>query len=110
MRKIKVVAVRGKCNAGLEIGDSFHLDGLQISPQDNQKSCCVAFATIAANASRLETQGEAIYISCPDPATGIGCNAIFEFVWEMHTLEEPFLENEHKNHASSIESIHQGGA
>ena len=80
MTRIKVVTVRGNCQAGFEVGDTFTLSGLQIVAGNNQKSCLVAFASIVANVSRCKFQESAIYISCPDPATGTGGNVIFEVV------------------------------
>jgi len=90
MRRIKVVAVIGSCNAGFESGDTFHLDGLRIIPQNSEKICWVAFASIIANASRWKLQNGSGCISCPDPATGIGGNVIFEL-----SPEEDYENHQH---------------
>ena len=73
-----MVAVRGKCNAGLRVGDTFVLDGWRIVSGNAAKLCCVALGSIVANASRWKLREAAVYISCPDPATGEGGNVIFE--------------------------------
>jgi uncharacterized repeat protein (TIGR04076 family) len=77
-RTIRVVAVRGTCNAKLQQGDTFHLNGLRIVPQGNAKSCCVAWASIVANVGRLRFAPGPVYVSCPDPGTGAGGNVTFE--------------------------------
>ena len=73
-----MVAVRGKCNAGLRVGDTFVLDGWRIISDNAAQVCCVALASIVANASRWKLREAGAYISCPDPATGEGGNVIFE--------------------------------
>lgn len=77
-KRAKVVAVKGICNAGLEIGDEFLLKDLQFIPVEKERSCCIAYASILANIGRLKFQETPIYISCPDPGTGNGGNIIFE--------------------------------
>ena len=78
VRRIRVAAVRGACNAQLEVGDTFHLEGLSITPQGNDRACCFAFASIVANVGRLKLEPGPIHVSCPDPATGTGGNVLFE--------------------------------
>ena len=78
IKRIRVVAVRGRCNAGLEVGDSFVLDGWRLISDNAAKLCCVALASIIANASRSKLRKGGVYVSCPDPATGEGGNVIFE--------------------------------
>jgi uncharacterized repeat protein (TIGR04076 family) len=75
-RRVEVMAVRGTCNAQLEEGDTFVLQGLRIVPQGHDKACCFAFASIVANLGRLRFQ-DPICVSCPDPGTGAGANVIF---------------------------------
>ncbi len=78
VRKVEVVAVRGTCNAALEEGDIFLLEGFRIVPQNNEKACSIAFASIMASIGRLKLQEGPLYISCPDPNTGAGGNVIFK--------------------------------
>lgn len=78
MIKVKVVSVKGRCNAGLEASDTFLLERWQFTPQGHSKACQVAFAAIIASASRLKLHGGRLCVSCPDPATGEGGNVIFE--------------------------------
>ena len=77
-RIVKVVAVSGTCNAGLEIGDTFLLEEFSLPPGKNGRSCLVAFATLIANIGRLKLQEGTVLVSCPDPGTGAGGNVIFE--------------------------------
>jgi len=78
LQTLKVVAVRGRCNAGLQVGDTFVLDGWRIVSPNINKLCCVALASIVTNASRWKLQEGGLYMSCPDPAMGEGGNVIFE--------------------------------
>jgi len=78
LQTIKVVAVRGRCNAGLKAGDTFVLDGWRIVSRNADRVCCVALASIVANGSRWKLQEGGLCVSCPDPATGEGGNVIFE--------------------------------
>ena len=73
-----MVAVRGKCDAGLRVGDTFVLDGGRVISGNAARLCCVALASIVANASRRKLGEAGVYISCPDPATGEGGNVVFE--------------------------------
>lgn len=77
-KRVKVVSVRGTCNAELEVGDTFLLEGFCFTPQGNDRACGVAFASIMANIGRLKLQEGAVYVSCPDPGTGMGGNVVFE--------------------------------
>lgn len=77
MKRITVVAVRGRCSAGLEAGDAFLLDGWRIASGNADRLCCVALASIVANASRGRTRDGTVYISCPDAGMGEGGNVIF---------------------------------
>jgi uncharacterized repeat protein (TIGR04076 family) len=85
-RKItaKVTAVRGICNAELQLGDLFLLEGLQVTPQGHGRACFIAFASIEANVGRLKLQPKGLFISCPDPGTGQGGNVLFEVNWMDH--------------------------
>jgi uncharacterized repeat protein (TIGR04076 family) len=76
--KIKVAKICGRCNAALEIGDTFILRGYKISPLGNEKSCQVAWMSIINNVGRLRLNNGPIYVACPDPAMGEGGNVIFK--------------------------------
>lgn len=77
-KKIRVVTVSGTCNAGLEEGDVFSLEGLRLRSEGNSKECCIALATLVMNLGRLRVQEGPLYVSCPDPGLGLGGNVIFE--------------------------------
>jgi len=75
---IKVVSVKGTCNAHLAPGDTFLLEEFRLTPQGHKKTCGVACASLVANFWRLKLQPRPIYVSCPDPGTGEGANVLFE--------------------------------
>ena len=74
----QVVAVKGTCNAALKVQDAFILDEFCFIPQGHNKTCGVACAALVANVGRLKFQTGPVYVSCPDPATGVGGNVLFE--------------------------------
>jgi uncharacterized repeat protein (TIGR04076 family) len=74
----QVVAVRGTCNAALKVQDVFILDGFYFIPQGHDRTCGVACASLVANVGRLKLKAGPVHISCPDPATGVGGNVLFE--------------------------------
>ncbi|MDI7277621.1 MAG: hypothetical protein QME94_16710 [Anaerolineae bacterium] len=76
--EVEVVAVTGRCNAGLKVGDRFVLKGVEIIPEGEASICQVAFATVVTNSGRLRLQEWPIYVSCPDPGTGEGGNVILK--------------------------------
>ena len=78
----EAIAVRGYCNAALEVGDQFILEGLRITPQCGDKSCTLAFASLVNNVGRLRLQQGPICVACPDPGTGEGGNVLFRLSWE----------------------------
>lgn len=81
----RVIAVRGTCNAELQPGDSFLLEGLRITPYEHDRTCMFACASLTANAGRLKLYPQGLCLSCPDPATGQGGNVLFELSWtEQH--------------------------
>ncbi len=75
----KVVQVTGKCNAGYILGDEIIVDltNACVNKEQSKNLCIFALSAILSNMSRI-TQGEQILTSCPDPATGLGGNVIFE--------------------------------
>ena len=75
--KIEVIAVRGKCNAGLAVGDTFLLHNWRIISGNADKMCCVALASVTACASRWKLHEGGVCVSCPDPGVGEGGNVIF---------------------------------
>lgn len=74
--RIDVARVRGTCNAGLAVGDSFLLRGLQINPEGHGKACPLALYSVMMNVGRLFLEGSPIFVSCPDPGTGAGGNVL----------------------------------
>jgi uncharacterized repeat protein (TIGR04076 family) len=76
--RAEVVRVQGRCNAGLEKGDSLLLSGLRIMPEGGAGACTVAFASLVMNAGRLRLREGSLYVCCPDPGTGEGGNVMFE--------------------------------
>jgi uncharacterized repeat protein (TIGR04076 family) len=78
-----VVRVTGKCNAGYQIGDRIIIDRATacIDKILSGRLCIFALNGILANMCRLET-GETMLASCPDPATGLGGNVIFDLTQE----------------------------
>jgi uncharacterized repeat protein (TIGR04076 family) len=82
MMKIEVIAVRGRCNAGLAVGDTFLLHSWHIISGNANKMCCVALASIIACVSRWKLHDGAVCVSCPDPGTGEGGNVLFRLCQE----------------------------
>jgi uncharacterized repeat protein (TIGR04076 family) len=80
--KIEVIAVRGKCNAGLAVGDTFLLDNWRIMSGNADKMCCVALASIVASGCRWKLHEGGLCVSCPDPGAGEGGNVIFRLCEE----------------------------
>lgn len=74
-----VVLVTGKCNAGYSRGDKIivNLDNACVDKERSDSLCIFALGAILANMSRIG-QGETILTSCPDPATGLGGNVLFD--------------------------------
>lgn len=75
----KVVQVKGNCNAEYELGDKVivNLDNACVEKEQSGSLCIFALSAILSNMSRIK-QDEKILASCPDPATGLGGNVIFE--------------------------------
>lgn len=75
----KVVQVTGNCNADYKLGDEIivNLDNACVDKEQSDNLCIFALSAILSNMSRIK-QGEKILASCPDPATGLGGNVIFE--------------------------------
>ena len=80
--KAEAVKVRGHCNAALEEGDQFVVEGLRITPLCGDKSCTLAFASQTNNVGRLRLQHGPICVACPDPGTGEGGNVLFRLTLE----------------------------
>jgi uncharacterized repeat protein (TIGR04076 family) len=78
---VEVIAVKGTCNAELKPHDVFLLKNFRITPQGHNKACGVACASLVANVGRLKIQPGPVYVSCPDPGTGVGGNVLFELSW-----------------------------
>ena len=75
----KVVRVTGNCIADYKLGDEIvvNLDNACVDKEQSGNLCIFALSAILSNMSRIK-QGEKILASCPDPATGLGGNVIFE--------------------------------
>lgn len=80
-----VVRVTGICNAGYQVGDKVvvNLDTACIEKEQSNNLCIFALSTILANMCRIR-QGEEALASCPDPATGLGGNVIFNVMKEEY--------------------------
>ncbi|MBN2387444.1 MAG: hypothetical protein JXB85_10515 [Anaerolineales bacterium] len=37
--KVEVLSVSGTCNAGLQVGDTYHLDNVDLRPQGHNRTC-----------------------------------------------------------------------
>jgi uncharacterized repeat protein (TIGR04076 family) len=83
-----VVQVTGSCNAGYEVGDKVvvSLDTACINKEQSGDLCIWALSAILANMCRIR-QGETTLASCPDPATGLGGNVMFNVVKEEYRDE-----------------------
>ena len=83
-----VKRVTGKCNAGYKLGDkvTINLDNACIDKAQSDNLCIFAISAILANVTRTR-RGEETLASCPDPATGLGGNVIFEVVKEEYEDE-----------------------
>jgi uncharacterized repeat protein (TIGR04076 family) len=78
-----VTRVTGTCNAGYEAGDQIVVDR-DTACIDKERSgglCIFALGAILSNMCRIEP-GETALASCPDPATGLGGNVLFEIAEE----------------------------
>ena len=80
-----VTRVTGTCNAGYQVGDRVvvNRDTACIDKGRSDSLCIFALGAILSNMCRLEP-GKKALASCPDPATGLGGNVLFEIVEETH--------------------------
>lgn len=78
-----VTHVTGTCNAGYQVGDKVvvNRDTACIDKGQSDSLCIFALGAILVNMCRIE-RGEKALASCPDPATGLGGDVIFEVVEE----------------------------
>jgi len=78
-----VTRVTGTCNAGYEAGDRIVVDRdtACIDKERSDGLCIFALGAILSNMCRIEP-GQTAFASCPDPATGLGGNVLFEIVEE----------------------------
>lgn len=78
-----VTRVTGTCNAGYEAGDRVVVDRdtACIDEERSDGLCIFALGAILSNMCRIES-GQKAFASCPDPATGLGGNVLFEIVEE----------------------------
>ncbi len=76
-----VTEVTGTCNAGYETGDKIvvNRDTACIDKDASDGLCIFALRAILSSMCRIEP-GETAFASCPDPATGLGGNVLFEIV------------------------------
>jgi uncharacterized repeat protein (TIGR04076 family) len=69
--------VRGHCNAGIEVGDKFVLEGANISLEKSNKICGIAFASIYpilfAARCGVDLEGSGLRgVQCLDPGPSSG--------------------------------------
>ena len=78
-----VEMVSGKCNAGYVTGERIVVDRDAgcIDTTRSGSLCIWALGSILSSMCRVP-DGEAISVSCPDPATGRGGNVIFRLMTE----------------------------
>jgi uncharacterized repeat protein (TIGR04076 family) len=76
-----VTRVTGTCNAGYEDGDRIVVDRdtACIDKDASDGLCIFALGAILSSMCRIEP-GKVAFASCPDPATGLGGNVLFEIV------------------------------
>jgi uncharacterized repeat protein (TIGR04076 family) len=82
----KVVQVMGNCNAHYRLGDKVvvNLKNACVDKDQSGSLCIFALSAILSNMVRIK-QGKKILASCPDPATGLGGNVIFEITKKEST-------------------------
>ena len=75
--------VTGTCNAGYKVGDQIIInrDTACIDKQRSDNLCIFALNAILNSLCRIEP-GKPAFASCPDPATGLGGNVLFDLVEE----------------------------
>lgn len=78
-----VRCVTGTCNAGYQVGDQIvvNRDTACIDRDRSGPLCVFALYAILNSLCRLEP-GKTAFASCPDPATGVGGNVLFDIVEE----------------------------
>jgi len=76
-----VTRATGTCNAGYEVGDRIVVDRdtACIDKEASDQLCIFALGAILSSMCRIEP-GKRVFASCPDPATGLGGNVLFEIV------------------------------
>lgn len=76
--------VTGTCNAGYRVGDRIvvNRDTACIDKDQSGPLCIFALNAILNSLCRIEP-GESAFASCPDPATGLGGNVLFDVVEEQ---------------------------
>ena len=73
VRRIRVAAVRGACNARLEVGDTFQLESLSITPRGNDRVCFLAVSQLPIGQGVWQLQSEERFfshVSCPGCIAG----------------------------------------
>jgi uncharacterized repeat protein (TIGR04076 family) len=75
--------VTGTCNAGYRVGDRvvINRNTACIDKAQSDSLCIFALGAILSGMCRIEP-GKAALASCPDPATGLGGNVVFDVVEE----------------------------
>jgi uncharacterized repeat protein (TIGR04076 family) len=78
-----VRCVTGTCNAGYQVGDRVVINRSTacIEKEQSDSLCIFALRAILSSMCRIEP-GEKALASCPDPATGLGGNVVFDIVEE----------------------------
>ena len=80
-----VRSVTGTCKAGYCVGDQIivNRDTACIDKQESDSLCIFALNAILNSLCRIEP-GKTAFASCPDPATGLGGNVLFDIVEERN--------------------------
>jgi uncharacterized repeat protein (TIGR04076 family) len=75
--------VIGTCNAGYQVGDQIIVNrGTACIDKERSGPLCIfALNAILNSLCRIEA-GKTTFASCPDPATGLGGNVLFDIVEE----------------------------
>ena len=76
-----VRCVTGTCNAGYQVGDQIivNRDTACIDKERSDGLCIFALSAILNSLCRIEP-GSTAFASCPDPATGLGGNVLFDIM------------------------------
>jgi uncharacterized repeat protein (TIGR04076 family) len=78
-----VRCITGTCNAGYRVGDKIIVNrGTACIDKERSASLCIFALNAILNALCRIEPGKTAFASCPDPATGLGGNVLFDIVEE----------------------------